>query len=90
MVGVYKNIFFYQHKIRSLDLVGCSQLTEASLDQLNHHCYDSLVELSFSGNHAESKNPNSIFPACIAPGYPDDADKPDSSSTSSAQEHESR
>ena len=56
------------HKIHSLDVVGCNQLTETSLGNLNHNCYDSLVELSFSGNlHPDYKKPNSIFPSYIAP-----------------------
>ena len=55
-----------KHKLRELDIVGCAHLTEASLEELNHQCCDSLIELSFSGNHPDSKNSNSLFPAYIA------------------------
>ena len=50
-----------RHKIQSIDVMGCSQLSEVSLDSLNHYCRDSLVDLNFSGNNEDAKNPNSIF-----------------------------
>ena len=40
----------FQHKIRSLDVEGCSQLTEKSLELLNHQCTDTLLELKLCSN----------------------------------------
>ena len=41
---------FFLHKIRSLDVRGCSNLTEKSLDEINQYCCDALLELKVSGN----------------------------------------
>ena len=44
------------HKIRSLDVVGCTELTEVSLENLNKLCGDSLLELKLSGNWSQCEH----------------------------------
>ena len=60
------------HKIRSLDVSGCNRLTEKSLETINKHSGDTLLELKLCGNwseyeHLENKMclNNSILPKSL-------------------------
>merc|ERR1719167_839960 len=61
-----------KHKIRALEVVGCSHLSQKSLEEINNTCSETLLELKVNSyvkdNDGETVDINSILPDNLDPG----------------------
>ena len=80
------------HKIESLDIMYCKNLTEKSLETINRHFKESLKELKISGNWTQDLNSglkvhsdNSIFPMVMESDFVDTDVQDETNNTSYSQ-----